>query len=202
MQFQTSDISALDNYRLLVGGVTPRPIAWISTQSAGGVNNLAPYSFFSVASCNPPVLMFTQLQPKEGVNKDTLSNLLDTKECVINVVSANAAEVMNQTCAALPNTQSEFEFAGVPACASVSVKPLSVTDAPVRYECRLREVLHLSSMPAGGTVVLLDVLSIYVRDDLLNEEGAIKQGMLGSVGKMGGDWYAKTTDLFELKRPQ
>ena len=71
----------------------------------------------------------------------------------------------------------------------------------MRYECRLREVLNLSSVPAGGTVVLLDVLSIYVRDDLLNDEGAIKQGMLGSVGKMGGDWYAKTTDLFELKRP-
>ena len=201
MQFQTSDISALDNYRLLVGGVTPRPIAWISTQSAEGVNNLAPYSFFSVASCNPPVLMFTQLQPKEGGNKDTLNNLLATNECVINIVNADAAEAMNQTCAALPSTQSEFEFAGVSACASVSVKPLSVADAPVRYECRLREVLNLSSVPAGGTVVLLDVLSIYVRDDLLNDEGAIKQGMLGSVGKMGGDWYAKTTDLFELKRP-
>ncbi len=201
MFVNTSDNSALDNYRLLVGGVTPRPIAWISTQSADGVNNLAPYSFFSVASCHPPVLMFTQLQPKEGGNKDTLNNLLATRECVVNVVHLAAAEVMNQTCAALPSTQSEFEFAGVSACASASVQPLSVADAPVRYECRLREVLPIHSAPAGGTVVLLDVLSIYVRDDLLNEEGAIKQGMLGSVGKMGGDWYAKTTDLFELKRP-
>ena len=201
MFFSTSDNAVLDYFFLLVVDVTPRPIAWISTRSAQGVNNLAPYSFFSVASCNPPVLMFTQLQPKEGGNKDTLNNLLATKECVVNVVHADAAELMNQTCAALPSTQSEFEFAGVSACASVSVKPLSVADAPVRYECPLREVLNLSSVPAGGTVVLLDVLSIYVRDDLLNEEGAIKQGMLGSVGKMGGDWYAKTTDLFELKRP-
>lgn len=201
MFFSTSDNSALDNYRLLVGGVTPRPIAWISTQSADGVNNLAPYSFFSVASCNPPVLMFTQLQPKEGGNKDTLNNLLATRECVVNVVDMAGVEAMNQTCATLPSTQSEFEFAGVSACASASVKPLSVADAPVRYECHLREVLNINSAPAGGTVVLLDVVSIFVRDDLLNDEGTIKQGMIGSVGKMGGDWYAKTTDLFELKRP-
>ena len=201
MLLNTSEISALENYRLLVGGVTPRPIAWISTQSAEGVNNLAPYSFFSVASCNPPVLMFTQLQPKEGGNKDTLNNLLATKECVVNVVNMDLAHAMNQTCAALPSAQSEFEFAGVVACASVTVKPLSVADAPVRYECRLREVLNISAAPAGGTVVLLDVLSIFVRDDLLNDDGAIKQPLLDSVGKMGGDWYAKTMDLFELKRP-
>ena len=201
MFFHTAEGSPLDNYRWLVGGVTPRPIAWISTQSADGVDNLAPYSFFSVASCNPPVLMFTQLHPKEGGNKDTLNNLLATRECVVNVVSAELASAMNQTCAALPSAQSEFTFAQVEACASVSVQPPSVAAAPVRYECSLREVLNISSAPAGGSVVLLDVLSVYVRDDLLNDEGAIKQPLLDSVGKMGGDWYAKTTDLFELKRP-
>ena len=201
MLFNTSDISALENYRLLVCGVTPRPIAWISTQSAAGVNNLAPYSFFNVVSCNPPILMVSHLQPQNGQDKDTLLNLLETKECVVNVVNVALAERMNQTCASLSRDQSEFEFAQVDSCASAQVKPLSVMDAPVRYECRLREVLNISAAPAGGTVVLLDVLSIFVRDDLLNDDGAIKQPLLDSVGKMGGDWYAKTTDLFELKRP-
>ena len=201
MLFQTSEISALDNYRLLVSGVTPRPIAWISTQSSSGVNNLAPYSFFNVASCHPPVLMFTQVQPQSGKNKDTLSNLLDTQECVVNLVTTDSADLMNQTCANLPSDQSEFEFAGVSACASESVRALSVAEAPIRYECRLREVLTISSLPMGGTVVLLDVLSIFVRDDLLSNEGAVKQNMLDSVGKMGGDWYSNTRELFEMKRP-
>ncbi len=201
MLFQTSKISALENYRLLVCGVNPRPIAWISTQSVSGVNNLAPYSFFNVVSCNPPVLMVSHLQPQNGQDKDTLTNLLQTQECVVNVVNSALAERMNQTCASLPPEQSEFEFAQVNSCASAQVKPLSVADAPVRYECRLREVSRLSSLPMGGTMILLDVLSIYVADELLLDGGMIKQPLIDTVGKMGGDWYSNTRELFEMKRP-
>ncbi len=201
MFFKTSEISALENYRLMVCGVTPRPIAWISTQSAAGVNNLAPYSFFTVASCHPPILMFAQLQPQTGQDKDTLTHLLETKECVVNVVDMAAVQAMNQTCASLPPEQSEFDFAQVESCPSHMVKPLSVAAAPVRYECRLREVNRLCSLPMGGTTVLLDVLAVYVKDELLLEGGLIKQPLLDTVGKMGGDWYSNTRELFELKRP-
>ena len=201
MFFETTAITALENYRLLVCGINPRPIAWISTQSASGVDNLAPYSFFNVVSCNPPVLMVSHLQPQSGQDKDTLTNLLETRECVVNVVNRALAERMNQTCASLPPEQSEFEFAQVNSCASAQVKPLSVADAPVRYECRLREVSRLSSLPMGGTMILLDVLSIYVADELLLDGGMIKQPLLDTVGKMGGDWYSNTRELFEMKRP-
>ena len=201
MNFTTANITALENQRLLSGGVAPRPIAWISTISADGVHNLAPYSFFSIASCNPPILRFTHIQARTAVDKDTLANLQATQECVVNVVPEDLAEQMNQTSTNLPPEQSEFDWANVVACESAAVKALSVTDAPVRYECHLREVLTLSTEPMGGKVIFLDVVSIFVRDDCVTQEGFIQTKKLNIVGKMGRDWYNTTHDLFEMKRP-
>ena len=99
------DISGRDNqakYRLLNGGVTPRPIAWISTRSRDGVDNLAPYSFFTVASCSPSVLLYTQIMPRTGIDKDTLKNPIETGECVVDIVNSDLMNTMNSTSATLP----------------------------------------------------------------------------------------------------
>lgn len=200
MIFDISELETQQKYRLLSASVTPRPIAWISTRSNDGVDNLAPYSFFTVASCNPPVLLYTQVTQRSGVDKDTLLNLTETGECVINVVNSDLLAKMNQTSASLSKDKSEFSFAEVESCTSHSVLPRSVKDSPVRYECTLREVISVSDLPTGGTVVLLDVKSIYVRDDLY-QEGIIDQELLESVGKMGGDLFNLTSQLIELKRP-
>ena len=200
MIFDIEELESQDKYRLLNGGVTPRPIAWISTRSRDDVDNLAPYSFFTVASCNPPVLLYTQITQRNGINKDTLHNLLETGECVVNIVNSALLESMNQTSASLDSNESEFYFAKVESCASVKVKPRSVKDAPVRYECTLREVIPVSDLPTGGTVILLDVKCIYVRDDLY-QNGVIDQQRIDSVGKMGGDYFSLTTENVELTRP-
>jgi flavin reductase (DIM6/NTAB) family NADH-FMN oxidoreductase RutF len=123
------DVSVLENqekYRLLNGGVTPRPIAWISTRSPEGIDNLAPYSFFTVASCNPPVLLYTQVTQRSGIEKDTLQNLMATGECVVNIVNSTLLEKMNLTSASLHKDESEFDFANVERCASDQVMPRSV----------------------------------------------------------------------------
>ncbi|USA46194.1 flavin reductase family protein [Acinetobacter sp. C26M] len=200
MIFETSDLDANEIYRLLVGGITPRPIAWISTLSADGIANIAPYSFFNVASCNPPILWYSQVNPRNGQDKDTIRNLIDTRECVVHIVNSALLEKMNLSCALLPPEQSEFEFANIEAEPSHAVAALSVKDAPIRYECQLREVLQLSTLPSGGTVALLDVKSIYV-DDHLWDGQMIDQQQLQSVGKMGGDFYSLSTDLRKLARP-
>ena len=200
MIFETSDLEANDIYRLLVGGISPRPIAWISTLSVDGVANIAPYSFFNVASCNPPILWYSQVNPRNGQDKDTIRNLIDTRECVVHIVNSALLEKMNLSCALLPPEQSEFDFANIEAEPSHRVAALSVKDAPIRYECQLREVLQLSTLPSGGTVALLDVKSIYV-DDRLWDGQIIDQQQLDSVGKMGGDFYSLTTDLRKLTRP-
>ncbi|MBH2000825.1 flavin reductase family protein [Acinetobacter sp. ANC 4805] len=200
MIFETSNLDANEIYRLLVGGITPRPIAWISTLSVDGVANIAPYSFFNVASCNPPILWYSQVNPKHGQDKDTLRNLIETKQCAVHIVNSQLLEKMNLSCALLAAEQSEFEFAQIESESSHTVAALAVKHAPIRYECHLREVIQLSSLPSGGTVVLLDVKSIYV-DDHLWDGQMIDQQRLDSVGKMGGDFYSLSTDLHKLSRP-
>lgn len=144
MYLDTSTLTAQENYRHLVGGIIPRPIAWISTVSATGITNLAPYSFFTVASCNPPVLLYTQVTPQSGKNKDTLANILETKFCVVNIVSASLLEKMNATCESFPPEISEFSAAGIESCESQFVAA-----SKVRYECSLREVIQVSSESLG-----------------------------------------------------
>ncbi|WP_443629207.1 flavin reductase family protein [Candidatus Njordibacter sp. Uisw_002] len=200
MVFDVAQLDAQQNYQLLIGGITPRPIAWISTRSKEGVDNLAPYSFFTVASCNPPVLLYTQVTQRSGNNKDTLQNLLETKECVVNIVNSALLEQMNATSAALGIKESEFSFANVEACESAQVLTKSVKNAPVRYECRLREVVRVSDLPAGGQLILLDVTGIYV-DDALYKNDTIDQQDIDSVGKMGGNHFSLTTNTIELTRP-
>ena len=152
MIFETSNLDANEIYRLLVGGITPRPIAWISTLSVDGVANIAPYSFFNVASCNPPILWYSQVNPKHGQDKDTLRNLIETKQCAVHIVNSQLLEKMNLSCALLAAEQSEFEFAQIESESSHTVAALAVKHAPIRYECHLREVIQLSSLPSCGIV--------------------------------------------------
>jgi flavin reductase (DIM6/NTAB) family NADH-FMN oxidoreductase RutF len=200
MEFDPAAISANAVYRLLVHSILPRPIAWISTISADGVANLAPYSFFTVASCNPPVLSVTQVNPRDRLSKDTLANLKATGACVVNIVSAALAEQMNATCADYPPGVSEFTATGIARAPGMVVEADGVADAPVRFECRLRQVIEISAEPSGGTMMLLDVVHIHVADAVL-VNGVIDPQLLDAVGKMGGNDYAHTRDRFDLARP-
>lgn len=200
MNFDISALAVQEKYRLLNGGVTPRPIAWISTRSKDGVDNLAPYSFFTVASCNPPVLLYTQVTQRSGIDKDTLQNLRETGECVVNIVNSTLLEKMNITSASIAIDESEFDLAQVKQSASCKVNAFSVAESPIRYECTLREIISVGDLPASGTLILLDVKSVYVRDDLYSDDG-INQALIDSVGKMGGDGYSHTSHCVSLNRP-
>ena len=200
MNFDPKVIDAQTCYRLLVGSIIPRPIAWISSLSAGGVLNLAPYSFFTVASCNPPVLAVTQVTPRDRAAKDTLNNLRTTGECVVNIVSETLAGVMNATCADYPASTSEFDAVGIAREASHLVAPDGVRDASVRFECWLREIIDVSSLPTGGQLMLLDVVSIYASDSVMIN-GNVSPQLLDAVGKLGGDLYTSTRERFEMARP-
>ena len=200
MIFDVLKLQNQEKYRLLNGGVTPRPIAWISTRSSDGIDNLAPYSFFTVASCNPPVLLYTQVTQSSGQDKDTLQNLMMTDECVVNIVSADLLEKMNMTSASLDAGESEFDFASVESCPSHKVKPRSVKESPIRYECSLREILPIGDLSTGGKLILLDVKFVYVRDGLY-VDGMINQALVDSVGKLGGNYFALDSEIIELQRP-
>ncbi len=200
MHFDPQQLDPQACYRLLVGSIVPRPIAWISTINADGVANLAPYSFFTVASCTPPVLSVTQVNPRNRLAKDTLANLRTSGECVVNIVNAELVEQMNATSADYPAGASEFAAVGIARAASVAVLPQGVAAAPVRFECKLRQVIEIAPGAAGGTLMLLDVVGIYVADQVLVDQQIAPQ-LLDAVGKMGGDHYASTRDRFALARP-
>ena len=191
-------------YRLLTSGVVPRPIAWVSTRSAEGVDNLAPYSFFTVASVQPPVLAVTQVnppnRPAERPHKDTLTNLQQSGECVVNVASSAQLELMNACAGDYPPDVSEFDAAGIERAPSVHVAVPGVAIAPVRYECRLRQILPVASTPMGGTMMLLDVVAIHVHESV-ESNGEISLAQHRTLGKMGGDGYSVAKEDAVLARP-
>jgi flavin reductase (DIM6/NTAB) family NADH-FMN oxidoreductase RutF len=201
MNVDPSCIETNQCYKLMVASITPRPIAWISSLSSIGVLNLAPYSFFTVASCNPPVLAVTQVNPRDRAAKDTLTNVRATGECVVNIVSEDQAAIMNASCATYPPEVSEFSALGIASEPSHRVSVAGVKAANVRFECRLREVLAISSLTMGGHMMLLDVINIFVNESMLID-GQIAANLLNTIGKLGGDSYTTTHERFEMARPE
>lgn len=200
MLFDTATLPVSDCYQLLTHAVSPRPIAWISTRNADHVINLAPFSFFTVASIAPPVLLFSQVNPRDGQMKDTLRNLQGHGECVVNVVSPAHVAAMNQSCASYPPHISELAEAGLQAAANPLLSVPGVAGAPVRFLCRLRDMQAISPQPMGGTIVLLDVVGIEVEDALL-ADGKLQADLLQLVGKLGSDHYCDGSPHFSLARP-
>lgn len=193
-------------YRLATAAIVPRPIAWISTRGSDGVANLAPFSFFTVASIDPPVLCFTHINRRDGRDKDTLRNLREGGGCVVHTVSRRHAEAMNLSSGEYPPEVDELALAGLATCASVdadaAIAAPALRDAAVRFACRLREVISFGPQPMGGQLVLLDVMEVSLDPGVLDAAGRIDPARLDAVGKMGGDTFCTTGECFGLARPQ
>ncbi len=189
-----------DIYKLLNGTVVPRPIAFVSSLSANGVRNLAPFSFFTVVSANPPVICFSPLRRANGGAKDTLQNVRDTGEFVVNIVSEGIASQMNTTSADFPPDIDEFAESGLTPQASDLIRPPRVKECGIAMECRLRQIVEVSDRPMGGSLVLGDVLRFHVRDDWF-DTFRIDPDKLRAIGRMGGPTYTRTTDRFDMERP-
>jgi flavin reductase (DIM6/NTAB) family NADH-FMN oxidoreductase RutF len=190
-----------DIYKLMVGSIVPRPIALVSTVDQGNVRNLAPFSYFTACSSNPPVVVFCPiLRPVPPLAKDTLRNILATREFVVNIVSEEFVERMNVTSAQVGPEVDEFELSGLTPIASDLVKPARVGESHVHMECRLRQVVQVGDQPGGGSLVLGDVVRFHIREDLI-DNFRIDPDKLRAVGRMAGSTYVRTTDRFELERP-
>ena len=177
--FILADLVPPAPYQLLTSGIVPRPIAWVSTRSAAGVDNLAPHSFFSVASVNPPVIMFTSI----GV-KDTLRNVRETGEFVVNLAPEPLVEEINQTSGPYASDRSEFDAAGLTREPSSLVAPMRVAESPVAFECRLRDVVEVGTC----FVVLGDVVCVAADDSVLSgDEPHIDFAALAPMAKLGRD---------------
>jgi len=190
-----------DVYRLMTAMIVPRPIAFVSSLSSAGVRNLAPFSFFTAVSANPPVVCFSpMIRSVDGSKKDTLLNIEATGEFVINIVSEEFALQMNACSAEVGPEVDEFALSGLTPVPSEIVAPPRVMESQACMECRLLQVVHVSALPLGGSLVLGEVLLLHA-DDRLFESYSLPPDRLHAIGRMGGSTYARTTDRFEMPRP-
>jgi len=205
--FDPAQESMQNIYQLMVGSIVPRPIAFVSTIDRRGVLNLAPFSYFTAVSADPPVVLFCPaVRPEDparalSAHKDTLRNIVNTREFVVNIVSEAMAEQMNATSAQVPPDVDEFALVGLTPLPSEAVKPPRVAESPVQMECRLRQIVEVSDKPGGGSVVMGEVLRFHIRDELV-ENYRVDADKLAAIGRMGGPTYVRTRDRFNLARPK
>ena len=202
MQIDPEEVSVRELYQWMVALITPRPIAWVSTISAKGNANLAPYSFFNGVGANPPLLMFCPANDRDGNPKHTLANVRETSQFVVNLVTEEFAEQMNQSSAMVAADVDEFDFANVVRASSAVVAAPRVAGSKASFECALHEELALGDGPGGANLVIGRILHIQVSDELLDEESRLVDDKLNTVGRMGGDSYTRTHDRFRLPRPR
>ena len=189
-------------YKLMIGSIVPRPIAFVSSLSAEGIPNLAPFSYFTAISANPPAICFSpMIRSSDGKHKDTLNNIEATREFVVNIVSEEFAEQMNLCSGEYPPEVDEFQVSGLTPVPSDLVKPARVAESHVNMECRLVQIVRVSEKPLGGSLVIGEVVRFHV-DDALFDDFRIDPAKLRAIGRMGGTSYARTTDLFDLVRPK
>ena len=218
MEYEHIDPSGLngrDVYRLMTDLVAPRPIAWVSTLSTDGVPNLAPFSYFQAMGSKPPTVVIGCGWTRAGTPKDTLRNILDTREVTISHVSEPVAEAMNLTAAELPSGESEWEYAAgqVPlsSAAAQVVQPPRVAEARASMECRMVQAIPVGRTVAGSpasTIVVGQVVAFTVAEGLVRRDESghflpMDPAQLESVGRLGGIAYTRTADAsFQIVRPK
>jgi flavin reductase (DIM6/NTAB) family NADH-FMN oxidoreductase RutF len=201
MIFDTETMAHEDAYRLIVGAVLPRPIAFVSTLGPTGVANLAPYSFFTVVCASPLTICFSAMRRGQaGSKKDTLLNIEANGEFVVNVVDESFVQQMNAASADFEHGVSEFEQTGLTPIASTVVAPPRVLESPINMECRVHQLVAVSDQPGGGTLVLGRVVRMHIRDDLLAERRIVTERWQ-PLGRLAGATYARVSDRFDLPRP-
>jgi flavin reductase (DIM6/NTAB) family NADH-FMN oxidoreductase RutF len=201
MLIDLASLKSRDAYHWMTSTITPRPIAWVSTVSADGKTNLAPFSFFQGVTSVPPSLLFVAVNTRDGSKKDTVRTVEATGEFVVNLVPEALAAPMNSTGALLPHGESEFEKFGIASAPSAKVAPPRVAAAPVAFECKRHSIVPVGGGPGAANIVIGVIVSLYVDDAVIGADGRPDAAKLDLVGRMGGEVFVRTRDTFTLPRP-
>lgn len=202
MRIDPKDLERADLNKLVNGLIYPRPIAWVSTVGADGRRNLAPFSFFNAFCFHPQPVVGIGPGSRQGVNKDSLSNVKVTGEFVVSLVNEELAEVANLTSAEFDPEVDEWEAAGVEPAPSAVVKPERVAASPASFECRVKEIVELGTEERQSNSLVIGVVErMHVADGVLFDGYHIRFDKLKLVGRMGGPYWVRTRDYFELSRP-
>ena len=202
--FTPSEMSIPEVHGFLLTAVSPRPIAFASTVDKEGNSNLAPFSFFNVFSSRPPVMIFSPARSgRTGKTKDTLNNVLEVPEVVINIVNYPMVHQMSLASSPYAPDVNEFEKAGFTPVASETIKPFRVKESPAQFECTVREVISLGDHGGAGQLVIAEVQRFHIHDDLVTPEGKLDPIKLDAVARNGANWYtrANAETMFEVTKP-
>jgi len=204
LTIKTSDLSPAQLQNYLQYAIAPRPICFATTIDSAGNINLSPFSFFNMFSTNPPLCIFSPARRvRDNTTKHTLENILEVKECVINIVNYPMVQQTSLASTEYAKGINEFEKAGFTMLPSQLVKPPRVAEAPVQMECIVTEVIHLGENPGAGNLILAEIKLIHIKEEILDEEGKIDQAKIDLVARLGGDWYCRVTpeNLFKVAKP-
>ncbi|MBY0097078.1 flavin reductase family protein [Mesobacillus maritimus] len=186
-----------ENYKLLIGSIIPRPIAFVTTLSQAGVLNGAPFSYFNIVSANPPMVSMS-IQRSGGKQKDTARNILETKEFVIHIVDEDNVDKINETAASLPPEQSEIDLAKLSPVPSTEISVPGVMESKIRMECVLEQAIEV----AGTTDLIIGRIVQFHIDEAIYEQGKIDPTGLAAVSRLAGNDYAKIGETFTITRPK
>jgi len=204
MELDPDTLGVAECYKLLIGCVTPRPIALVSTVSPGGVHNVAPFSFANAVGSNPMLLLFCPANTPEGGEKDSLRNAKPEDEggvgqFVFNVTPHALARQIAGAAEPLGPGESEFDLTGLTPAPCARVRAPRVAESPVSFECETTQIIRTNpGEPGGGNIVLGRVVWVHARDDVLNERLHADPAVLDTIGRMGGKAYCRTRDRFEM----
>jgi flavin reductase (DIM6/NTAB) family NADH-FMN oxidoreductase RutF len=201
MQIDVSKTDVVSVYQMLVGLVTPRPIAWVTTLSPGGIVNLAPFSFFNAFGANPPVVVFSPTLKRDGGKKDTLINIETSGEFVVNASTEKHAELVNQSSRMLPPDESEVVLIGQSTVASSIVKPPRLADVPFALECKVIQIVPVGNGAISANLVIGEVVMMHIDDAVLDTKGQPDPRKIKTIARLGGEHWCRTQDLFQLERP-
>jgi len=189
--------------QILQGGVSPRPIALASTIDKEGNPNLSPFSFYNIFGINPTTLIFSPARRgRDNTTKHTLENLKEVSEVVINVVTYNMVHQASLSSTEYAKGVNEFEKSGFTAIESAKVKPFRVKESPVQFECKVRQIIETSGKPGSGNLVICEILHIHLDENILDSNGIIDPDKIDLVGRMGGDYYVRTSGAAKFTIPK
>lgn len=204
LSLKVSDLTNAETYQLLSAAVAPRPICFASTIDKNGNVNLSPFSFFNMMSSNPPICVFSPvLRGRDGSKKNTLENIAEVPEVVINIVNYDMVQQTSLASTEYAKGVNEFVKSGFTELASQQIKPPRVKEAPVQLECKVNQVIELGNEGGAGAIVIAEVLMIHVSEHILDINGKIDVFKIDQVARLGGNWYSRITpeSLFEVAKP-
>lgn len=186
------EIATKDLHQYVVGSITPRPIAFVSTIDEKGVRNLAPYSFFNAFSSNPPILIFSSnRRVTNNTTKDTLHNVRVTGEVVVNVVTYSMVRQTAVASIEFPSEVSEFDKTGFTPVESEFVKPCRVAESPIHMECRVEDIITLGEHGGAGHLIICRIICMHISEDVISDQDRIDPVKLDVVGRLGRAYYTR-----------